>query len=238
MATQFYFQKPNESEYNIEDYFAVRVCEVRGLNPPQPKDVFTRDWASEDGVDYFLATIRKIKSSEVTMSVYVEDSAMYMGMQVKAIERYRLLCDYLMNGTIRYRDTLQNQQVNLVYQSNRPVWYQFVSQGKVFAEFTFLNPSGIVTQVEPEVVTGTIPVITSVLTDTGIVPYPFTYTITADNDPLIFDVTNLPLGLSINTSTGVISGTPLVSGVFNCFISASNGYGNDIRLLVLTIYPA
>jgi hypothetical protein len=156
-------------------------------------------------------------------------------MQVKAIEKYRSLCDYLMNGVIRYRDTLQNQQVNIIYQSNKPVWYQFVGKGKVFAQFTFLNPSGVVTQVEPEVVTGTVPDITSELTAIGTVPIPFTYTITANNDPLTFDAFNLPMGLTINSSTGVISGTPLVSGIFNCFLSAANGYGNDMELLVLTI---
>src|SRR5205814_1938796 len=48
------------------------------------------------------------------------------------------------------------------------------------------------------------PVITSALTATGIVGTPFSYTITATNNPTSYNAVTLPAGLSVNTATGVI----------------------------------
>ncbi len=52
------------------------------------------------------------------------------------------------------------------------------------------------------------PSITSALTATAQVGFPFSYSITASNTPTNFAVTGLPIGLACNTSSGVISGTP------------------------------
>src|SRR5438874_324509 len=67
------------------------------------------------------------------------------------------------------------------------------------------------------------PVITSPLTACGTVGVLFTYTIIATNNPTSFSASPLPAGLSINTSTGVISGTPTSTGTTNVTITASNG---------------
>lgn len=61
------------------------------------------------------------------------------------------------------------------------------------------------------------------------------YTITADNAPQSYNATGLPAGVTINTQTGVISGTPLNAGTFNVTISATNAAGTDSRTLVITI---
>ncbi len=67
------------------------------------------------------------------------------------------------------------------------------------------------------------PVITSPLTACGIVGAAFSYTITATNNPTTLSASPLPPGLSVNTSTGVISGTPTTAGTTNVTITASNG---------------
>ena len=51
------------------------------------------------------------------------------------------------------------------------------------------------------------------------------YTITAINAPTSFGAGNLPAGLSLNPYTGVISGQPLASGIFQVPISATNAAG-------------
>ena len=79
------------------------------------------------------------------------------------------------------------------------------------------------------------PVITSSLMASGNQGSPFTYTITATNTPTSYSATGLPAGLSINTTTGIISGTPTVSGTFNITITATNGIGSDNQTLVLTL---
>gem|GEM_PF-1640794 len=50
----------------------------------------------------------------------------------------------------------------------------------------------------------------------------FQYQITAANSPTSYKATGLPRGLSLNTATGLISGTPLVAGNYPVTLEASN----------------
>jgi hypothetical protein len=79
------------------------------------------------------------------------------------------------------------------------------------------------------------PVITSTLTAGGTVGSSFNYSITASNGPASYGATNLPAGVTVNTSTGLISGTPTVSGTFTSTISATNTAGTGSASLVITI---
>jgi hypothetical protein len=81
------------------------------------------------------------------------------------------------------------------------------------------------------------PVISSPLTASGTAGSSFSYQITATNSPTSYNATNLPNGLSVNTSTGVISGTPTATGSSNVTISATNAGGTGSATLALTINP-
>jgi len=82
-----------------------------------------------------------------------------------------------------------------------------------------------------------IPVITSDSTATGAMGMAFSYTITATNSPTSYGATNLPTGLSVSTTTGVISGTPTVEGATAVTISATNSVGTGSATLTITIKP-
>ena len=79
------------------------------------------------------------------------------------------------------------------------------------------------------------PVITSATIATATVGQPFIYNITADNAPTSFAATGLPTGLSINSVTGVISGTPTTVGSSSITINASNATGTGNQTLLLTV---
>jgi hypothetical protein len=83
------------------------------------------------------------------------------------------------------------------------------------------------------------PGITSSLTASGTYGTLFAdYTITASNTPTGFSATGLPAGLTVNTESGVISGTPTETGMFNALITATNAGGNGSATLVITIAKA
>ena len=83
-----------------------------------------------------------------------------------------------------------------------------------------------------------IPVIPQFLEAAGTVGTPFEFTITATNSPMSFDATGLPLGLSVDTFTGAISGTPQEDGVFDVVLEATNADGTGTTTLRLQIEPA
>ena len=82
----------------------------------------------------------------------------------------------------------------------------------------------------------TAPVITSRLTATGNTGKSFTYQITATNTPTSYSAAGLPAGLILNSSSGLINGTPLNSGTTNITIAATNAFGTGTATLVLTIH--
>jgi len=79
------------------------------------------------------------------------------------------------------------------------------------------------------------PAITSPTTVTGVVNQPFSYTITAANNPTSFSATNLPPGLSVDTASGAIAGTPTAAGITSATISATNAHGTDSESLSINI---
>lgn len=84
-------------------------------------------------------------------------------------------------------------------------------------------------------VSTTTPVITSPYTATATAFEAFSYQITATNTPTSFAATGLPNGLSLNPATGLITGTPLATGVYQTILTASNVDGDGTATLALSV---
>ena len=110
---------------------------------------------------------------------------------------------------------------------------------------TATNDAGYATRVlEIEIATDLPPVPPTITTATlpaGRVDVVYTATLEATGDtPITWSVTpgTLPTGLTLNTTTGEITGTPTASGIFPFTVTATNNAGTDTKELSITITPA
>ncbi len=106
--------------------------------------------------------------------------------------------------------------------------------GPVAVELTAINAGGtgklaLLIDVLPAV-----PSISSLPTATATVGVPFTYNIVASG-ATSFNATGLPAGLSVSTTTGLISGTATTVGSYTVDLSATNTGGTGTRVLTITV---
>jgi len=83
----------------------------------------------------------------------------------------------------------------------------------------------------------TLPLITSAKSAQGMQGAAFNYKITASNHPRSFAASGLPSGLTLNSTSGVIGGTPATAGNAMVALTVANGAGSTTRSLSLTINP-
>ena len=79
------------------------------------------------------------------------------------------------------------------------------------------------------------PAITSSLTYSGTEETTFSYTIKANNTPTSFWAAGLPIGLTVNTNSGAITGIPLYAGNYSVPIFAANAWGVGTATLQLSV---
>ena len=83
--------------------------------------------------------------------------------------------------------------------------------------------------------TDSLPIVDSLPTADASVDVAFTYQITALGSPTSFGASGLPPGLSVDASTGLITGTPGTEGIYPVVLSAINANGTAFGTLILTV---
>jgi len=119
--------------------------------------------------------------------------------------------------------------------------YQWLLNGLVVQTGgTSYTTSAITANSTVEVTFEVVPVISSATTASGAYHTLFGgYAITASGSPTTYAVTgDLPPGLTLNTATGLISGTPTEIGTFNVTLGATNPAGTGNAPLAITINQA
>lgn len=90
----------------------------------------------------------------------------------------------------------------------------------------------VVTVANPAVV----PIITNIaLTPAGTVGVPFSFTIVASGTPTSYGASGLPAGLTLNSSTGVITGLPTTAGTSTVTLTATNTAGTSTVVITIKV---
>ncbi len=79
------------------------------------------------------------------------------------------------------------------------------------------------------------PVITSATTATVAPGAAFSYQIAATNSPIAYNAANLPAGLTVSQSSGLVTGTVATAGTYSCQVMALNFVGVGTSTLTLTV---
>ena len=100
------------------------------------------------------------------------------------------------------------------------------------ATITSINGAGSDTDVVTFNITLGPPAITSPGTAGGAVGFAFSYQIVATNSPTLYAISNIPPGLTLNPTTGLLSGTPTTNGVYAGTMSATNTVTTTVPLTI------
>jgi len=110
-----------------------------------------------------------------------------------------------------------------------------VAVGNATVTLMASNSAGSATKQLALTVNPRTPVITSAASANATVGSPFLYQILAINSPTQFSATGLPAGLTVNATSGVISGVPSVAGNATILLSATNRVGNATKSLAVKV---
>lgn len=182
-------------------------------------DVTTRgsDWRLQQG------TLKEASiEGEIIMATGARDSTMFSNAFLQDMNLSMFISDGKGKGLFG------DFSVNNLSQS-QPLEDVVVANFTVNPTLTDRMPEWVETNV------GLGPVITSAVEFTGTAGDPVSFTMTADPAATSWSAANLPDGLTIATSSGVISGTVDEPGVFWPYITATNAAGSMTKMLQIVI---
>lgn len=131
--------------------------------------------------------------------------------------------------------TFQNLVVNgtvMASTMRKPGWFTVADMADVHVNEHVTNLRWLDAATAP---TTTPPTITTADTGDLTAGVPVVLTISATGFPTGFDAQNLPAGLTVDKTTGVVTGAPTSPGTYDANLSVSNVAGTTTKSLVLTV---
>ena len=139
-----------------------------------------------------------------------------------------------------------NNLARVLFMGNAPAMQDYVFANAPVTVYYFNNASGfsspfwkpsLYTSYATVSLTAGSPFITSKLNANGFTGLAFNYQITSANNPTSYTANWLPFGLSLDTNTGLISGTPTATGIASGVINVVNSTGTASATLTISIIP-
>lgn len=121
------------------------------------------------------------------------------------------------------------------YTSWSPLVGSYTLKVTPFSASSGTGMAGTAMTINFKVIDQKLPALTSSLSTSSTMGSSFTYLITAAENPTSYGAKGLPPGLNLNSTSGLISGTPTTYGNFSVTISASNSAGTTTGNMNLTI---
>jgi uncharacterized protein (DUF1800 family) len=222
----------NAANFNPTNLFLTRVDPTinfvwsNGSVPNLSNGLYSVRWTGEIQPQFSETYVFDVKSDDGCM-LWVNDQLLINKWQAQSVTdwtnsitlqagtRYDIRLDYLQAGA--------SAQAHLY-------WYS-PSQPETIIPTTALYP----TNTFVKNVTNAAAVITSPLSAVAFLGQPFSFQVTAANNPLGFTAVGVPWGLSFNSSNGVISGIPAIVGNFNVWLTASNNAGVGASIVTINV---
>jgi hypothetical protein len=182
-----------------------------GQIEPQYSEIYYFDTVTDDGVKLWVNDQLLIDKWQTQSGTEWTNA-----IALQANTRYNLRMEYLQNGG--------KGQAHLS-------WFSASQPKQIIPSNRFYPTNGVNGSS-----TNAPAAVTSPLTAFGFVGQPFSFTITGANTPHSFTATNLPPGLAFNTTSGALTGVPLVAGHYSMPLTASNSVGVGASVLEITIF--
>lgn len=184
-----------------------KLCSVRwtGQVKPQFTEAYVFETKTDDGVKLWVNDQLLIDSWQ-----YQGTTTWTNTINLTADVRYNIRMEYYNNGA--------NARAHLFWHSDSQP-RQIIPAARLYPSSDGYAPSAVTTPLNAIAFLG----------------QPFSYSIQAANTPLSYQVTNLPSGLSFDSTNNVITGIPNVAGTFVISINVSNIVGVGASLLNLRV---
>lgn len=176
-----------------------------GQVQPQYSETYVFETRTDDGVKLWVNDQLLIDKWQ-----YQGTTSWTNALTLQAGVRYNIRMEYF-NGGYSARAQLY------WYSASQP--RQIIPATQLYPSADGLTPGGI----------------TSPLSAIAFLGQPFTFTVTAANSPLLFDATNVPPGLTFNSTNGLLSGVPGLAGGFDIGLAASNTAGIATAVMHLDV---